>query len=180
MAEYVDDTKTFTITLKTTTATTPIPSTAKVSLDWVQQNYDTNNSRYIETTELQAAGVDRSKGAITQDQYNAVAAAKVMHTLLPAPSGVSKVSRAAKGELVSVSYPPSGVLGSRVSVSCRVKNTGTISGMFVIDVSGGTKGIRTSSFSVSAGSTSVTKVIGVTLPTYGSQITYTMKCIRIT
>lgn len=180
MAEYVDDTKTFTITLKAATTTTPIPATTKVTLDWVQQNYDTNNSRYIETTELQAAGLDLNKGAITRAQYDAVAAAKVMHTLLPAPSGVSVTSKDAKGVLVDVSYPSTGVMGSTVSISCKVKNTGSVTGTFTLYLTGGIKGVRLSSFTVGAGSTSNAKVISVTLPTYGTSAFCTLKCIRIT
>ena len=181
MAEHIDDTKSFTITLKAAAAPAPTPTpTTGITTTWIQQNYDANGSRRIDTAEMQKAGADHDTGRISQDQFDAVMAAWRDGTLLPAPSGTPVTAKVAKGELINISSPASAVTGSTVSVSCQVKNTGTATGTFRVDLTGGNKSTRTTAFYVYAGQTSPTKSLRVMVPASGSSVTYTIKCVRTT
>lgn len=89
---------------------------------------------------------------------------------------------AAKGELVPVSYPTTAEYGANIDFDFRVKNTGGATGTFKVALYKGTARIvQTSTWNQGAGTTSGILSLGAgRAPTYGTSVTYTLKCIRIT
>lgn len=66
------------------TETTLLPAySEEVTLEWVRDNYDANNNRYIDGSESDAAGSDWSAARITTNEYMKVLEAYREHTLLP-------------------------------------------------------------------------------------------------
>lgn len=163
-----------------------------VSMEWIRDNYDTDNSRYIEKAEAINALNDRLASKISVAEYEAVQAVYVMHTLLPAPFGM--VQAAAKGKIVNFNYPSSSTMNTRIAIRAAVQNTGTRSGTFKLQLfdgvckidpvtrlfDSGCKIAQSTQFTVSAGQTSSSKSIYVTLPSGKSSISYQLICARIT
>lgn len=89
---------------------------------------------------------------------------------------------AAKGELVSVRYPTTPVEhGSDINFEFRVRNAGGATGTFKVALYKGTvRIVQTSSWNQSAGTTSGILSFGDRAPAYGTSVSYTLKCIRIT
>lgn len=89
------------------------------------------------------------------------------------------VATAARGTLINVSYPATVERGDGIAVRSAVRNNGDQSGTFRLEISGGARGARTSTFTVAGGSTSPTRTLNGLAPTYGTSVTLTLKCIRI-
>ena len=147
-------------------------------LEWVRDNYDKNNSRYIEYTESEVAKADYVAKKISMADFFEVVDAYDQHTLLPISSGGT--SKVANGELVDYSYPASTTQGSRISIRAAVKNTGTASGTFRIQLIEGYAVVaKSTQFTVYAGQISPAKTMYVTTPRDKSSIYYTIQCVRI-
>lgn len=171
MAEIIDDVESFTITL-----TSAEPVSESVSLEWVRDNYDISRNRYISFSEVSNAATDhRTKGTITEAQYNAVHAAYKNRTLLPEWPATT----IAKGQLVYVTHPSTGEHNTNVTITCKVRNTGDASGRFVVSLTGGNINVRSSQMTVSPNATSPVISFSARLPTSGSKVIYSLKCIRI-
>lgn len=152
-------------------------STVPVSLEWIRDHYDTNKSRYIDLSEFYSAEEDYRGGDLTEEQLDAVYDAYDKHTLLPAYPAPA----VAKGSIVNVNYPTTATNGASISIRAAVKNTGDASGLFKLQIYKGTSRIAQSSLhTVAAGSTGTTHSMSVNLPSTGTAVSYTIKCIRVT
>lgn len=148
-----------------------------VTLTWVRDNYDVNKTRYIDRNEFYRAEEDHRGGDITEEQLDAVHTAEVNHTLLPAYAS----STAAEGWIVNSNYPSSATAGSRVAIRASVKNIGTSSGTFKLQLFKGSMRVaQSTTFSVAVGQTSSSKSMYVNTPSSGASVSYTIKCVRIT
>ena len=89
---------------------------------------------------------------------------------------------AAKGKLVPVSYPTTAEHGANLDFDFRVQNTGGATGTFKVALYKGTTRVtQTSTWNQGAGTTSGILSLGAgRAPGYGTSVTYTLKCIRIT
>ena len=87
----------------------------------------------------------------------------------------------AKGELVPVSYPTTAEYGADLDFDFRVRNTGGATGTFKVALYKGTTRVtQTSTWNQGAGTTSGILSFGDRAPAYGTSVSYTLKCIRIT
>jgi hypothetical protein len=147
-----------------------------VTLEWVRDHYDANKNRYIESDEVDNASADYP-AKITMEQLFAVIDASANRTLLPAYTTTSQ----AKGEILNTSYPATVEHGSDIDIGFRVKNGGGSSGTFKVALYKGTaRVVQTSPWVQPAGTTSGTFSLGTSAPTYGTNVSYVLKCIRVT
>ena len=199
-----------------------------VTLEWISDHYDANKNRYIEKEEAIISLNHRLAGTITVEEYEAVQAVYVMHTLLPVTlewirdhydknndcviddsevddafndvqagnitdAEFDKVVEAfesqtylcvetpAKGKIVYPNYPTTAIVGASITVECRVKNTGGSSGTFKLALYKGTARItQTSTWNQGAGTTTGIKRLNTTVPSTGTNVSYVLKCIRVT
>jgi len=92
----------------------------------------------------------------------------------------------ANGTIVSIDAPTSVVQGATASVACTIRNAGTASGRFRIDllrhaasgarVSQGSMGTVT----LAAGRTYTTAATNFTVPATGTSVKYEIRCVRLT
>ena len=155
----------------------PSPPTNGVTLEWVRDNYDANKNRYIDDAEIPLAEDHWNDGIITDEQYDAVASACSAHIRLPAYTTPSP----AKGKIVYPNYPTTAMVGASITVECRVKNTGGSSGTFKLALYKGTARVaQTSTWNQGAGTTTGIKRLNTTVPSTGTNVSYVLKCIRVT
>ena len=145
-----------------------------VTLLWIRDHYDANKNCYIDESEATAASADYPD-KITMEELFAVLDAHDLHTPLPAYT----TPPSAKGEIVNPGYPATAIHGTDIVIACSVKNTGESTGTFNVELyEGATQIGGTPSFSQSAGTTSRMRGFSATVPSTGTGVTYTLKCIR--
>jgi hypothetical protein len=148
-----------------------------VTLEWVRDHYDANKNRYIDDAEIPLAEDHWNDGIITDEQYDAVSSVWSAHILLPAYEAPSS----AKGEIVYPNYPTTAMVGASIAVECRVKNTGGSSGTFKLALYKGTARVaQTPTWYQGAGTTTGVKRLNTTVPSTGTNVSYVLKCIRVT
>lgn len=86
----------------------------------------------------------------------------------------------AKGDVVSLDYPTSAINGESITISARVKNIGESPGNFYLCLySGASELRRISAGAIAPEFTSTSKSMTTTVPSSGTSVNYTVKCIRI-
>ena len=155
--------------------TFPVCTAAPVDLEWVRTHYDViTRDCLIDMSELFKATDDLAAGKITREQFDAVSDAYTKQTYLC-------VETPAKGEIVYPNYPTTAMVGASITVECRVKNTGGSSGTFKLALYKGTARVtQTSTWNQGAGTTTGIKRLNTTVPSTGTNVSYVLKCIRVT
>ena len=145
------------------------------NLEWVRNHYDviTPNCQ-IGMDELFKSTDDLDAGKITREQFDAVSDAYTKQTYLC-------VETHAKGDIVYPNYPSTARVGASITVECRVKNLGGSSGTFKLALYKGTARVaQTSTWYQGAGTITGIKRLSTTVPSTGTNVSYTLKCIRVT